>query len=625
MPAKSKSITDDGQNRLKKLIKTKIKAQDKTGSSVITQLSTASSEPLKFNQTNIRSLMSNLKRRAEIATNFKNLPDFRDFTAEEIYAELNDREAQNTRESILPEESVPEESVSEESASEESASEESASKKSVPVKLSESGSTQPNWVKGIRNAHLHKNESPGRGPIYLNTSSAHLGEGDSAKINARINEIQDLVKKQVDSIPEDRHAPDLGQKPYAEIRVANTRHTDSKLNQAVSKLTKKTEQDLNDNQREAMSANPDQVFLEFTSLDSDGKGVDFFGQDHILTNMLEQSARPATSTHVSAIHEQRLALILSNKGDSRLDIKHTSGRITPVITMMYLQTKGYIPNMGCKSGKDRARMTQCMLNAAWGIMFDEKTKSQFDFVEKLNSPEYSYRFLTEYLDPMTRKLASENCPGTYGIKNAKIPRTIMQNLPKKMRKAIKAQIGLDNIFAQFNYAKKAIEIDTEEMTQKVLKKQQQVSVLMKAALKVNQVPNEVKDPAYYKQFKQMAQFTISNDKAIGSRIGAVIKAIGSGLKSLLSFKTTSGKKPAAPSHTEQQHPIGSETDSSENTASLRVRPPMPTRAPPPISSRSPKTATEIAKRSLKVTSSNSLSSKAGNASQNNTLDSSSSI
>jgi hypothetical protein len=361
----------------------------------------------------------------------------------------------------------------------------------------------------LRNLIRYKGE-------HINTSSAHPGGGKKKDVISRIKQLRKINKKIYDQDTRDiawGNSEELIRKGFKldqlllDCRVSNTRKdADSSVKQKGMKwITRSSEGRLNKKQREVAKDDQNFIFIEHSSVDSDLSGVNR-GDESKSSRVRSEAKQPghdrllelAQMYSTNAVlaksglgvgkdgfrYSQNADLLRNDlafntlydiyanpEGKTGLEIEHVSSRITPVISIMLAQ-RMYIPvNQGCKSGKDRARMTQCMLNAANRILEriisvnkikvnevhssgetakQNQEKITTKFVEAMNSREFAYEFLIEFLDPVDRKIANSNCPGAYGIKRAKVPKTIRDLLPLACQEVVKAYIEFDNAFAKYN-------------------------------------------------------------------------------------------------------------------------------------------------------------------------------
>ncbi len=172
------------------------------------------------------------------------------------------------------------------------------------TKLSEHGSTQVNTLFEPRNVFLHTQNV--NGTKLFNTTSAHLGGGDSKSIQWRIKQLKDLVSNHLAKPGE------TSKYEFADIRVANT---------------------------------------DYAELDTRGKVITFFTKKsesliNELANTVLKKSHQANTSHASIL----ATVLLKSNSKSDMRILHNAERITPVLTAMFLQTQRYCPNIGCKSG-----------------------------------------------------------------------------------------------------------------------------------------------------------------------------------------------------------------------------------------------------------------------------------
>ena len=140
-----------------------------------------------------------------------------------------------------------------------------------------------------------------------------------------------------------------------------------------------------------------------------------------------------------------------------------SNRITPVISMLIgMRLSDYHVNFGCKSGKDRAFVLECLYCAAEQILQDvcaEKGHSELAevgkktdlFVEQMNSSKFMLLFAAEFMDPKGAQIANRNCLGCLGILRPAFPLSLMKRMKKEEPECYQVLTSLWQL--QTHYAK----------------------------------------------------------------------------------------------------------------------------------------------------------------------------
>lgn len=141
------------------------------------------------------------------------------------------------------------------------------------------------------------------------------------------------------------------------------------------------------------------------------------------------------------------------------EIKHCADRFNPVISIMIASRLGCVVNMGCKSGKDRQYIVQCMVHA----LESSWEKKGGDIKEVMNSKDFCNEFALRYCSSLGSSVAEYNCVGARGIKGPNIPGSIYENMDTKYKELIEAKYNLDVVLSSIN---KCEQVDPNKLKEK---------------------------------------------------------------------------------------------------------------------------------------------------------------